>query len=367
MTAGHSELSGAPGRRHSALSRRQGARRRGPGAASRAVARRRAPLECAVRPAHGRDTVKTASRSASRFFPNRNRCSRRRAASWGSTVKSKMSKSMGNTIGLLESPEVDLGEAASGGDRSQANSAKPIRARPKYATSIICTKASARRATVEHVATQCSTAGWGCIDCKKVLAESMEQELVPIRTPRRRACGRHPAGRRRAGERGGSLPSAGARDDGCRSRSDGLLIALRSTASWGTRHEPCILSVVGLAAGLCCRALPARMKYERGSFPASMRFLSATHSRESEAWKANRRVRRTLDRCDLQFFTFTSASIHRDVTPQRRARVQPLRQLWCTMLNASATLCDECAQKRSHPGASVSDDAHDSIAGARSL
>jgi tryptophanyl-tRNA synthetase len=28
---------------------------------------------------------------------------------------------------------------------------------------------------------QCSTAGWGCIDCKKVLLESMEQELVPIR------------------------------------------------------------------------------------------------------------------------------------------------------------------------------------------
>ena len=28
---------------------------------------------------------------------------------------------------------------------------------------------------------QCSTAGWGCIDCKKVLAGSIEAELVPIR------------------------------------------------------------------------------------------------------------------------------------------------------------------------------------------
>jgi tryptophanyl-tRNA synthetase len=27
----------------------------------------------------------------------------------------------------------------------------------------------------------CRTAGWGCIDCKKVLAEHMENELVPIR------------------------------------------------------------------------------------------------------------------------------------------------------------------------------------------
>jgi len=31
------------------------------------------------------------------------------------------------------------------------------------------------------VAVNCRTAGWGCIDCKKALAGSIEQELVPIR------------------------------------------------------------------------------------------------------------------------------------------------------------------------------------------
>ena len=35
--------------------------------------------------------------------------------------------------------------------------------------------------TVAHVAYQCSTAGWGCMDCKKVLHEGMVQELTPIR------------------------------------------------------------------------------------------------------------------------------------------------------------------------------------------
>src|SRR6202035_1862087 len=35
--------------------------------------------------------------------------------------------------------------------------------------------------TVEHVATQCRTAGWGCIDCKQVLFEGMERTLAPIR------------------------------------------------------------------------------------------------------------------------------------------------------------------------------------------
>jgi tryptophanyl-tRNA synthetase len=34
---------------------------------------------------------------------------------------------------------------------------------------------------VEHVAVQCASAGWGCIDCKRGRHESMERELVPIR------------------------------------------------------------------------------------------------------------------------------------------------------------------------------------------
>ena len=36
--------------------------------------------------------------------------------------------------------------------------------------------------TVQHVAMQCSAAGWGCIECKKVLHALMETELVPIRS-----------------------------------------------------------------------------------------------------------------------------------------------------------------------------------------
>jgi tryptophanyl-tRNA synthetase len=42
-------------------------------------------------------------------------------------------------------------------------------------------KAFSPAPTVEHVAVQCSTAGWGCIDCKRVLFESMNGELTPIR------------------------------------------------------------------------------------------------------------------------------------------------------------------------------------------
>ena len=95
--------------------------------------------------------------------------------------QSKMSKSMGNTIGLLESPEAIWAKL-----RPAVTDPKRIK-RTDPGTPEVCNiyhlhKAFSPPATVEHVAVQCSTAGWGCIDCKKVLAESMETELLPIRS-----------------------------------------------------------------------------------------------------------------------------------------------------------------------------------------
>jgi tryptophanyl-tRNA synthetase len=94
--------------------------------------------------------------------------------------QTKMSKSMGNTIGLLESPESIWAKL-----RPAVTDPKRIR-RTDPGTPEVCNiyhlhRAFSTPATVEHVAVQCRTAGWGCIDCKKVLAESMEEELVPIR------------------------------------------------------------------------------------------------------------------------------------------------------------------------------------------
>jgi tryptophanyl-tRNA synthetase len=94
--------------------------------------------------------------------------------------KAKMSKSMGNTIGLLESPESIWAKL-----RPAVTDPKRIK-RTDPGTPEICNiyhlhKAFSTPAMVEHVAVQCRTAGWGCIDCKKALAESMEMELVPIR------------------------------------------------------------------------------------------------------------------------------------------------------------------------------------------
>src|SRR3954464_5751025 len=94
--------------------------------------------------------------------------------------QAKMSKSLGNTVELLESPE-SIWEKL----RPAVTDPKRVR-RTDPGTPEVCNiyhlhKAFSPPATVEHVAVQCSTAGWGCIDCKRVLHESMERELVPIR------------------------------------------------------------------------------------------------------------------------------------------------------------------------------------------
>jgi len=94
--------------------------------------------------------------------------------------QSKMSKSMGNTIGLLESKDeiwTKLRPAVT--DPKRIKKTDP--GTPEVCNIYQLHKAFSAPDTVEHVAVQCSTAGWGCIDCKKVLLESMETELVPIR------------------------------------------------------------------------------------------------------------------------------------------------------------------------------------------
>jgi tryptophanyl-tRNA synthetase len=95
--------------------------------------------------------------------------------------QAKMSKSLGNTVGLLESPE-QIWEKL----RPAVTDPKRVK-RTDPGTPEVCNifhlhKAFSPPATVEHVAVQCSTAGWGCIDCKRVLHETMMQELVPIQS-----------------------------------------------------------------------------------------------------------------------------------------------------------------------------------------
>jgi tryptophanyl-tRNA synthetase len=94
--------------------------------------------------------------------------------------QAKMSKSLGNTIGLLEEPDAMWAKL-----RPAVTDPKRVR-RTDPGTPEVCNiyhlhKAFNPAETVERVAVQCSTAGWGCIDCKRVLFDGMNAELTPIR------------------------------------------------------------------------------------------------------------------------------------------------------------------------------------------
>ena len=122
----------------------------------------------------------TPTSEASGFFPEPKALLTPTRRVMGLDGQAKMSKSLGNTVDLLEDP-------ASIWEKLKPAVTDPARVRrtdpgtPEVCNIYHLHKAFSAPATVEHVAVQCRTAGWGCIDCKKVLHESMEKELAPIR------------------------------------------------------------------------------------------------------------------------------------------------------------------------------------------
>ena len=92
----------------------------------------------------------------------------------------KMSKSMGNTVGLLEEPE-SIWEKLRPAVTDPARVRRTDPGTPEVCNIYHLHRAFSPPDVVSHVETQCRTAGWGCIECKKVLFEHMNAELTPIR------------------------------------------------------------------------------------------------------------------------------------------------------------------------------------------
>ena len=94
--------------------------------------------------------------------------------------QTKMSKSMGNTIGLLEEPAA-IWEKLRPAMTDPARVRRTDPGNPEVCNIFHLHKAFSTPEMVALVDANCRSAGWGCIDCKKALHESMERELVPIR------------------------------------------------------------------------------------------------------------------------------------------------------------------------------------------
>ncbi|MBI2408085.1 MAG: tryptophan--tRNA ligase [Gemmatimonadetes bacterium] len=104
----------------------------------------------------------------------------------------KMSKSLNNTIGLLESPD-DMWAKLRPAVTDPARVKKTDPGNPDKCPVIFeLHKAFSPPDVVAEVDANCRGAKWGCIDCKKVLFEHMNAELTPIRT-RAQALAEQPA------------------------------------------------------------------------------------------------------------------------------------------------------------------------------
>lgn len=94
--------------------------------------------------------------------------------------QAKMSKSLGNTIGLFDSPETiwdKLKPAAT--DPARVTRKDP--GNPEICNVYTIHKGFSPPTVQAEVAEKCRTAAWGCLDCKRVLADQMIAALTPIR------------------------------------------------------------------------------------------------------------------------------------------------------------------------------------------
>lgn len=94
--------------------------------------------------------------------------------------QSKMSKSLGNTIGLLDPPDT-VWEKLRPAMTDPARVTRRDPGNPEVCNIFTLHRSFSSPDTVATVDAQCRSTGWGCLDCKRVLADEMETTLGPIR------------------------------------------------------------------------------------------------------------------------------------------------------------------------------------------
>jgi tryptophanyl-tRNA synthetase len=94
--------------------------------------------------------------------------------------QAKMSKSLGNTIGLLDSPE-EIWAKLRPAKTDPARVTRKDPGNPDVCNIYSLHKYFSPPETGAVVAENCRGAKWGCLDCKRVLADNMIRTLAPIR------------------------------------------------------------------------------------------------------------------------------------------------------------------------------------------
>jgi tryptophanyl-tRNA synthetase len=94
--------------------------------------------------------------------------------------QAKMSKSLGNTIGLLDTPE-EIWQKLRPAKTDPARVTRLDPGTPEVCNIYHLHQYFSPAETVALVAENCRGAKWGCLDCKRVLADNMIATLKPIR------------------------------------------------------------------------------------------------------------------------------------------------------------------------------------------
>jgi tryptophanyl-tRNA synthetase len=94
--------------------------------------------------------------------------------------EAKMSKSLGNTIGLLDEPE-EIWQRLRPAKTDPARVTRKDPGNPDVCNIYHLHKHFSPPETVDDVARKCRGAEWGCLDCKRVLADNLAKAFQPIR------------------------------------------------------------------------------------------------------------------------------------------------------------------------------------------
>ena len=97
----------------------------------------------------------------------------------GTDGSAKMSKSLNNAIGLLEPPEV-IWEKLRTAATCPHRQLRTDPGHPEHCNIFTMHRAFTKPDQVAFVDHHCRTAGFGCIDCKRILFKSMMEEIGPI-------------------------------------------------------------------------------------------------------------------------------------------------------------------------------------------
>lgn len=94
--------------------------------------------------------------------------------------EAKMSKSLGNTIGILEEPEA-VWQKLRPAKTDPARKTRHDPGNPDICNIYTLHRHFSPPETQTEVAAKCRAAAFGCIDCKRILADNIERHLGPVR------------------------------------------------------------------------------------------------------------------------------------------------------------------------------------------